>query len=192
MKLRVLVISVVALVCVFTSGIAMAGDVNCAQYSGTFLQAIQFSGYFSEIGSTDCVSYNITDRTISTEFSFVVNESGVPSDSLTLSNNGTNSTLEICWFSYNDGGPGTSSCGLAANVTTYNLLGDPAVEYLNSGWIFDVPTGLNWYTVMISEDLPGNLSDFVAIKPVPEPASMLLLGTGVLGLAGALRRKICR
>ena len=192
MKCRISLIGAVALVALLTSSVAMA-DVNCATYSGTFLQALTFGGPFSETGTTDCVSYNITDRIISTEFSIVVNEQGGSelSDSLTLTNNGPGSTLEICWMSYNDGGPGTSSCSLAATVTTINYAGDPPWEHLYSGLIFDVPTGKTWYTYMTSQDIASlGESDFVGIVATPEPGSMLLLGTGFLGVAGLLRRKL--
>jgi hypothetical protein len=60
-----------------------------------------------------------------------------------------------------------------------------AVEILT----FGSPTGITWYVARTSMD-NGSVSDTFFIGPVPEPGSMRLLGTGVLGLAGMLRRKI--
>lgn len=188
MKYRISVIGAAALICLFTSSIAVA-DTGCNNFSFTFAQVLNQSGTFFENGGTDCISVNITDRTISSEFSIVVNESGVLSDSLTLSNGGPNGTLDICFESYNDGGPGTTFCSLSANVTTYNYGGDPAVEQLSSGNIFDVPTGIIWSARLISQDNPSTSGSDTLFIGTPEPSSMILLGTGVLGFAGLLRRK---
>jgi hypothetical protein len=47
------------------------------------------------------------------------------------------------------------------------------------------------YKVVASGPGSANLTINITTSEVPEPSSMLLLGSGVLGLAGVLRRKLC-
>jgi hypothetical protein len=46
------------------------------------------------------------------------------------------------------------------------------------------------FTAKGNSDRLGGYIDAVNLTPVPEPATMLLFGSGIIGLASALRRKI--
>jgi hypothetical protein len=85
----------------------------------------------------------------------------------------------------------------AANSPQFVSSGGAAVEAQFLALAANAPNsafnGLILYTPIAGTQTQGGLpQEFIGYSAVPEPGSMMLMGTGLLGLAGTLRRKFAK
>ena len=160
------------------------GPLNGGTFSGSFIAALPISSGMQSITTFDIKLYDSSANLLSELTNTTV---GDFANVQVLSTN--------CW-----NGASTGSCdafffsnAVASDflelITPVGFAGGAVVPFNTS-----VPTTFSGSFGAIGGDLPSTDSIVTSgtITAVPEPSGLVLLGSGLFGIGGVIRRKICR